>query len=291
MRLGGIVAGATLRTVFCFSQQIHRSQKSGSPNQNFSNRTTKMKTTPTSLYLPRNTSKAAQVALLALALTFVSQAATVTSWNYETLTTTSSLAPTGGEAAVAAFNMNGGVASLGGVSFSGASGNSFHTSGPITMAYSVPGVAWATGATGFYSANTVLNSGEYTSQNNGTLEFSGLTVGQNYTFQFILADSRAGGPDGRKVQIVGSTVNGATVTGSSSQLRYAYQGQEQYGVISATFTADSAKAAFMPQVFASNGTTAVGTQVNAIHIMAVPEPSSAALLGGLGLLALLRRRR
>lgn len=218
-------------------------------------------------------------------------AITISSWSYQTLTTSSSLAPQAGETTVAAFNISGATASLGGVSFTSSATGNYSTVGPITLAYSAPGVAWASGTSGAYAANTVLNSFGYTTQNNGTLEFSGLTSGQQYTFQFILADSRSGGPDGRVIQLFGATLNGADVTGTSNQLRYAYQGQEQYGVVSATFTADaSGKAAFVPRTFAADGTTAQGTQINAIQIIAVPEPA-AALLGGLGALALLRRRR
>lgn len=230
--------------------------------------------------------------IVALALIGEASAAiTVTSWNYETLTTTSSLAAGPGESTVSAFNLNGGAASLGGVNFTAASPVGAFTSGTITLTYSVPSVAWAGGASGAYAANTVLNTFEWTGSPGGMLEFSGLTFGQDYTFQFIVADSRAGGTDGRVVQIFGGTNGGASVTGTSTQLRYAYEGQEQYAVISATFTADaSGKAAFIPRAFSPDGTTTVGTQVNAIHIMTVPEPSIA-LLSGLGVLGLLRRRR
>ena len=220
-----------------------------------------------------------------------SAAITVSSWTYETLTTSDSLDPTGDEATVATFNMNGGNAALGGVNFAGAAAGWYVTNGGITMAYSVPGSSWAGGASGSFGSNAVLDSFELTYPSaNGTLEFSGLTVGQEYTFQFIAADQRAG-TDGRRLQIFGGTVGGADVSGSSDQLRFGYQTIAQYAVISASFTADaSGKAAFLPRVFAADGVTSLGTQINAIHIMTVPEPTTA-LLGCFGSFALLLHRR
>jgi hypothetical protein len=216
------------------------------------------------------------------------------SWSYQTLTSADSLAPTAGTTA-AAFNFAGAAASLGGVSFSAAAAGNFASAGGITIGFSVPGVSWAGGASGAYtipSTDAVLSSFEYTSGNNGLLEVSGLTPGQAYTFQFILADQRSFNQP-RQVQIVGGANNGADVTGTSNLFQYGYQGQDSYGAISATFTADSSgKAAFYPRTYASDGTTSVGTQLNALQIIAVPEPSSIlALIGGTGVLLGLRRRR
>lgn len=207
------------------------------------------------------------------------------------MTTASSLAPLPGATTIAAFDLGSSSGSLGGVDFSSAPTSQVTTSNGITVAYSVPGQFWATNASGAYGQNAVLNSFLYTNPTNaGLIEVGGLSSGQQYTLQFIAADSRVG-PDGRVYQIVGGANAGADVTGTSAQWRYAYQGLEQYGVISATFTADaSGKVAFYSRNYSSDGTTAQGTQLNALHIMAVPEPSIA-LLGGVGLLCLLRRKR
>jgi hypothetical protein len=62
-------------------------------------------------------------------------------------------------------------------------------------------------------------------------------------------------------------------------------------LVTGTFTADSTSQSFSNEVFnASN--VSQGSQFNALTLYqtAVPEPS-AALLGGLGMLALLHRRR
>lgn len=222
-------------------------------------------------------------------------AVTITSWAYQTLTTSSSLTPLPGATTIAAFDAgNGGTsASLGGVTFSTAPVYAqTNTVGGITMGYSVPNVSWATNFSGTHSSPVLSDIG-YTGSANGVLEFSGLTNGQTYTFQFIAADNRGGTLNGRQFEIVGATVSGTTITPTgeqSAKYTYAYDTGE-YAVISATFTADATgKAAFLPRAYESNGTTSAGTQVNAVHIMAVPEPS-VALLGGLGVLGLLRRRR
>jgi hypothetical protein len=102
-------------------------------------------------------------------------------------------------------------------------------------------------------------------------------VGQQYLVQFVFADTRS---DGGTLTLQGNT----GVTGNSTDTTYSYT-DGRYLVVNAQFTADTADTTWIPNV--SGGS---GEQINAIRIVAIPEPS-AALLGGLGLLALLRRRR
>jgi len=95
--------------------------------------------------------------------------------------------------------------------------------------------------------------------------------------QFVFADTRY---DGGTLSVQGNT----GVTGSSTATTYSYT-DGKYLVVNAQFTADATDTTWIPGV---NGNT--GEQINAIRIVAIPEPSTT-LLGGLGLLALLRRRR
>lgn len=238
--------------------------------------------------------------LVGLAVSCTAAQAAVLTFGYTTATTATSLAPPPGMQTVAAFNYGTPaatptVAALGGVNFQGTTAD-FTTVNGIRTVYSVPGVAFAVQAgPGFFPlGNDVLTYTGYTWPSaDGRLEFEGLTIGQPYTFQFITADGRdINGVVGRQFEIVGAAGTNeygtSAVEGTSNKHTYAYT-DGQFGVITATFTAESANAWFLPRIYDSNG-GAAGTQINAVHIMTVPEPS-AALLGGLGLLGLLRRRR
>jgi hypothetical protein len=125
----------------------------------------------------------------------------------------------------------------------------------------------------------LLKGGAYTNAATpASVTLSGLTVGKEYTVQFFVADYRNedlgwGASYNRNETITSGNTSGA--------LNYLNNPTGPASFVVGTFTADAAT-----QVF--DFTANQSAQINAINV--IPEPS-AALLGGLGLLALLRRRR
>jgi hypothetical protein len=122
---------------------------------------------------------------------------------------------------------------------------------------------------------TLLDAAHYMSPNGtASFTFSGLTVGQNYLLQFWVADYRNSSEDRQLTLTAGN---------SSGVLHHLNNTGVQGSFVIGTFTADAL----------SQTVTVTDThepQINAVQLRAIPEPS-ATLLGGLGLLALLRRRR
>jgi hypothetical protein len=112
----------------------------------------------------------------------------------------------------------------------------------------------------------------YVDGTSSSLTFSGLTVGQQYAIQYWVQDSRGDVGPSRTLTLDSQATldfnNGSGV------------GQWAIG----TFTADNTGSQTIS--IAANESV----QVNMIQLRAIPEPR-ASLLGGLGLLALLRRRR
>ena len=116
-----------------------------------------------------------------------------------------------------------------------------------------------------------------------TVSLSGLTPLGEYRVQVLVMDARNNpAVIGRTVEFDGinqGVYGNHDVTGNS------------YGnglLVTGTFTADAATQNFTSEVF--SGATSKGWLLNAVVVQSVPEPSTA-LLGGLGALALLRRRR
>jgi hypothetical protein len=166
---------------------------------------------------------------------------------------------------ILAENVGGAAQSFDGINF---------TAGTITFAGGTYG--------GFHEGGKVSQTGTYGTNVASTVNLTGLTTGYTYRVQALVYDGRS--------EVSGRTVNFDGIN----------QGVYANGVynvtwgngllVTGTFVADAATQNFTIEAF--SGATSKGGQLNALALFqtAVPEPS-AALLGGLGMLALLRRRR
>ena len=161
---------------------------------------------------------------------------------------------------------NGGFTSVDGWTHSGGSNNTFlwlfttpNPYGPVL---------------GTYSLNLTQGDPNYASAVSTTV--TGLTVGQNYTLSFDTAvRSGTPGSPSMTVKVDGATLDTITAAVGTSYVTKSY-----------VFTAAGPTASLL---FDYAGTVNTwGFMLDNVNV--VPEPS-AALLGGLGLLALLRRRR
>jgi hypothetical protein len=192
---------------------------------------------------------------------------------------------------LSAFNFGGDETNYGGVTWADATNVGGWGTGNPTLTpwanFSVPGVGWGiNNQDAFYSGATpLLASGSYRGETTAQIDMSGFTLGTRYLIQFVVADSRNEGyAIGRTIQIQG--LSSDIVDQDSATVQYGY-GDSRFAVITADFVAGSASYSFIP-FQSGNGT---GTQINGVQVLQViPEPS-AALLGGIGLLAMLRRRR
>ncbi len=175
---------------------------------------------------------------------------------------------------VSAQNLGGAALTFDGISFAAGpagTGNSFNFSGSNFHA--------ADGNTDLarfvaYRGNASL----------ATVNLTGLTIGNTYRIQALVYDGRA-------------IVNGRTASFDGNNLgTFANGTADEWGnglLATGTFVADASTQDFTIGVFNSAGTTLVSSQLSALTLYqtaAIPEPS-AALLGGLSMLALLRRRR
>lgn len=233
----------------------------------------------------------AAFAALSLALTGPAFAAATLSYSYYTATGSSdtSWVNVTGYDSIVAGNTGGSNTTFGSVNWLAmTAGNVQTNANGVDINYSAPSQAWALTTGGFYSGGpSLLNDGAYSGalQANGvdyTITLSGLTIGTDYKVQFVLADNRDN--NGHATILA----KGANVTGDSARYRYSYT-DGQFAVITASFTADAATASFQPgQRWGDDVPSA--TFLSGIQVLAVPEPSTA-LLGGIGMLALLRRRK
>jgi hypothetical protein len=130
----------------------------------------------------------------------------------------------------------------------------------------------------------MLTGGYYGGAGTATVTLSGLALGQQYELQFWVADYRQFPPNtyARSLTLTAGNTSGALTYLQTDGSGF-NQGAVSGSYILGTFTADNSL-----QSITINAGDSV--QLNALQLRAIPEPS-AALLGGLGMLALLRRRR
>ncbi len=114
-----------------------------------------------------------------------------------------------------------------------------------------------------------------------TLTFSGLTLGSQYLLQYWVADYRSF-PNDRNLTLTG----GANTSG---QLLY-LDGDSSVSNIHGSYVIGTFIADATTQVITVNSNDSTMMQAVQLRTIPIPEPS-AALLGGIGLLALLRRNR
>ncbi|MFO1491379.1 MAG: hypothetical protein U1F77_05125 [Kiritimatiellia bacterium] len=191
---------------------------------------------------------------------------------------------------VLAVNFGGATTTYGGETFIGTTdnghnpGETYASNGTLAAYHSTPGIAWANVATSTFDpvgGTALLHDGTWRSATS-QVDVIGLTVGTAYEVQFVLADSRSGiGVEGRAVQLFGLGGNAGQNSGVHT---YAFS-DGRFTVVTAAFTADATTLGIEPRV--SDGGS--GSQINALRVVAVPEPGTAGLTG-LSLLILRRLR-
>jgi hypothetical protein len=144
------------------------------------------------------------------------------------------------------------------------------------------------GTTGDTQFDAVLDGGAWHNKTTDAtqpmaLRIGSLTIGQTYIVSLFSVDQRAGSAG--RAQAYWDTFSGGVFSGGTS----GSFSQNTPIMTMFTFTAD----ADFQDIFIEETDNAGNADTNlaAFTLYAIPEPSSAALVGGMGLLALLRRRR
>jgi hypothetical protein len=145
-----------------------------------------------------------------------------------------------------------------------------------------------TGDTGITAFNDILDGNAWhtnssDSQQPLTLRLTGLTVGETYAVYLYSVDARAGSAG--RAQAYWDGFSSPAFTGNTS----GSFSQSAATVVMGSFTADAAFQDIFIQE--TDGAGNDDTHLSAYTLYAVPEPSSAVLIGSVGLLSLLRRRR
>ena len=247
---------------------------------------------------PRLTLIAAAAALAAAS----AHAATIT-WNVSTITNDEADVSNIGTTIIAASGSDGGtnanlvdnvtVATLNGVAFTDA----FTLDSPSHL----DTLGTRANASGQYFE--LLRFADRQGSGTATWSFSGLTVGQSYLFQVWYSDdvSTAGNTGlvlGSQTYLNAGSAVTPTINAAGTALLLNEIGPDspasspgQFAI--GTFVADATTQTIIGRGYTNlltTPSTAGNLTINAYQLRAIPEPS-AALLGGVGLLALLRRRR
>jgi hypothetical protein len=236
--------------------------------------------------------------ICALVLSVPLQAATVVWSTITAITTSTDVVTTGTTVLAAHAKWNPAVnETVNGVTFTATPNNNVaqsFTAGAVTLAFNTSNVIndsnvflgskQLAGADADSYERTVSNAWEF--NGGGTMTLTGLTLNQEYLVQFWVADFREYTND--RAATIGSA---GTTINTSPLLSYlggdGTNSDSGRGVfITGTFTADGTTQAFPINVAGVDNTASI----NAFQLRAIPEPT-AALLGSLGLLGLLRRRR
>jgi len=192
-----------------------------------------------------------------------------------------------------ALNMGGSALTRDGITFTAAGASptgatrNFLTSGGVGANINVVGVTqnskpWSTAT--LSAADTLFHTIAFANDKSSPgyeITVSGLDAGKSYQLQFLVGDPRTAYPYSNTVTAFDSSSNTATAVQSYGS---ATTGDE-FGMLTAVV---SGSTSFKFRAF--KGASAGGPGISGLVVHSVPEPSTA-LLGGLGLLALLRRRR
>jgi len=189
---------------------------------------------------------------------------------------------------VGSASFGGPDATYGGVSWEGSTANG-HSVGEtyVTVAgyniyHSIPGTGWAVNNAGGYpTAPSITLLDNFSSlSGSGTIDINGLTAGQQYMAKFIFANSSSAS-NGQTMNLTSAAGN----TGALGATQFAYS-DGSFLVVTATWTADGPGDSFVPSL--NGGSSSI---LNAVQVVAIPEASAVSLLGAVGVLGLLRRRR
>lgn len=113
---------------------------------------------------------------------------------------------------------------------------------------------------------SITRGGAWSPDNIFEIVITGLTIGNRYGVQFVIADTRNIIP-ARTFEIVPN--GGTRGSDNSVKTRFAYQNEGKYLVATAIFTATASEARFYPRTYDPDNTS-VGTQLNAINLISLP---------------------